>query len=235
MLLLVILSRWVCFSPSTMVSFHHHCCWLLFYFFIFGFLISHECDHSFGSLLTSKLLSWAIILSPYTPPLGSLLVDSFSAVATTSPMATDIAATPHLYPLFLMLEGHPSKNFQDRYTMVREWKAIKKVQPSSRSGSGLPPGRGYRSAPEVEKSVSGALTGPVVVDTLLIVIFWGFSAIPPHIWVQPLLWVAAFLLNYLYTLCSIFIVFVSEINMGRNHPKSDGIQAQFNNLHKLLG
>ena len=34
----------------------------------------------------------------------------------------------------------------------REWKAIPKVQPSSRGDSGLPPGWGYRSAPEVARS-----------------------------------------------------------------------------------
>ena len=36
--------------------------------FFLGFLIAHECDHLLGSLLTYKLLCWAIILSPYTPP-----------------------------------------------------------------------------------------------------------------------------------------------------------------------
>ena len=41
--------------------------------FFFGFLIAHECDHSFGSLLTSEILFWAIILFPYTP-LRSLLL-----------------------------------------------------------------------------------------------------------------------------------------------------------------
>ena len=55
--------------------------------------------------------------------------------------------------------------------MYREWKAIPKVQPSSRGDSGLPPGRGYRSAPEVARPASVALPGPVVVDPLLIGIF----------------------------------------------------------------
>ena len=32
------------------------------------FLIAHECDHSFGSLLTYELLCWAMILLPYNPP-----------------------------------------------------------------------------------------------------------------------------------------------------------------------
>ena len=67
-LLLVILSRWVCVSPSTVVSFHHHHCWLLFLAVFLCFLIAHECDYTFGSLLTSELLCWAIILLPYNPP-----------------------------------------------------------------------------------------------------------------------------------------------------------------------
>ena len=67
MLPLVILSRWV-FSPSKMESFHCQCCWLLFFGCFGVFLIAHKCDHSFGLLLTSKLLCWAIILSTHTPP-----------------------------------------------------------------------------------------------------------------------------------------------------------------------
>ena len=51
-----------------MESFHRHCCWFLFFGFFLGFLISHECDHSFRLLLTSELLWWSIILSSYTPP-----------------------------------------------------------------------------------------------------------------------------------------------------------------------
>ena len=53
-----------------------------------------------------------------TPPLGSLLLDSSSAVAKALLMATDLAATPHLYPLFLLLAAHPSKFVQDHYTTV---------------------------------------------------------------------------------------------------------------------
>ena len=55
--------------------------------------------------------------------------------------------------------------------IYREWKVIMKVQPSSQGDSGLPPGRGYRSAPEVARSAGVVLTDPVVVDPLLIVIF----------------------------------------------------------------
>ena len=61
MLLRVILSWWVCFLPSIMASFHHHC-WLLSYFNCFCFLISHECNHLFGLLITLEFLSWLIIL-----------------------------------------------------------------------------------------------------------------------------------------------------------------------------
>ena len=52
-----------------------------------------------------------------------------------------------------------------------EWNSVPKVQLSSRGDSGLPPGQGYRSAPEVERSASVALIGIVIVDLLLIVLF----------------------------------------------------------------
>ena len=41
---------------------------LLLLIFYLGFLIDHECDHSFESLLKSEPIFWAIILVPYTPP-----------------------------------------------------------------------------------------------------------------------------------------------------------------------
>ena len=31
LLLIFVLSTWVCFSPSTMALFHRHCCWLLYF------------------------------------------------------------------------------------------------------------------------------------------------------------------------------------------------------------
>ena len=46
-----------------------------------------------------------------------------------------------------------------------------KVKPSSQDDSGLPPDRGYRPTPEVARSDGVALTGPVVVDPMLNVIF----------------------------------------------------------------
>ena len=45
------------------------------------------------------------------------------------------------------------------------------MQPSSWGDIGLPPGWGYRYSPEVTIYASVALTGPVVVDPRLIVIF----------------------------------------------------------------
>ena len=101
MLLIVILSPLVCFSHRTMVSFHCHRCWLLFSVF-FGFLISHECDHSLGSLLTPKLLCWAIILSPYISPQkhasrivlcsGNVAVDCDWCCSDITPISSLLAA-----------------------------------------------------------------------------------------------------------------------------------------------
>ena len=54
----------------------------------------------------------------HIPPLGSLLLDLSSAVTMPPSTATDIAVTPHLYPLFLLLTSHPSKFFLDHYTTV---------------------------------------------------------------------------------------------------------------------
>ena len=51
----------------------------------------------------------------HIPPLGSLLLDSSSAVAMTPSMTTDLAVTPHLYPLFLLLTAHPSTFVLDHY------------------------------------------------------------------------------------------------------------------------
>ena len=52
-----------------------------------------------------------------------------------------------------------------------EWNAIPKVQPSSRGDSGLPLGRGYRSALELAIYARVALTGILIVDPLLVDIF----------------------------------------------------------------
>ena len=52
------------------------------------------------------------------PPLRSLLLKSSSTAAMTPSMETDLAVTPHLYPLFLLLADHPSKFVLDHYTTV---------------------------------------------------------------------------------------------------------------------
>ena len=54
----------------------------------------------------------------HIPPLGSLLLDSSSAVTMTLSMETDLAVTPYLYTLFLLLASHPSKFVLDHYTTV---------------------------------------------------------------------------------------------------------------------
>ena len=54
----------------------------------------------------------------HIPPLVSLLLDSSSALVMTPSMTTDLAATPHLYPLFLLLVAHLSKFVLDHYTTV---------------------------------------------------------------------------------------------------------------------
>ena len=57
----------------------------------------------------------------HIPPLGSLIMDLSSAMAMTPSMATDLAVTPHLYPLFLLLAAYPSKFVLDHYTMLTRW------------------------------------------------------------------------------------------------------------------
>ena len=50
------------FSTSTLASFHHHQCWLIGFIIFLCFLISHECYHLLGLLITLEVLCWAIIL-----------------------------------------------------------------------------------------------------------------------------------------------------------------------------
>ena len=117
---LVILSWWVCLSLSTMVFFHRQRCWLLFFELFLGFLVAHECDHSLELLLTYELLFWAIILSPYNPPLkpdsglvlcsGDDAVDGDWSCSDTAPLSPLLAAS-----------GHPSKFVLDHYTTVPRW------------------------------------------------------------------------------------------------------------------
>ena len=57
LLLLVIQSQWVCFSPSTiMASYHHHRCWLFFVVVFICFLLADEFNHSLGSLVILEIL-----------------------------------------------------------------------------------------------------------------------------------------------------------------------------------
>ena len=57
----------------------------------------------------------------HIPPLGSLLLYLSYPVVVTPLMATDLAVTPHLYPLFLLLAAQPSKLVLDNYTTVPRW------------------------------------------------------------------------------------------------------------------
>ena len=109
MLLVVILSRWVCFSPSTMASFHRQCCWFFVFVFGGGLLIAHECDHSFESLITYELLCWKTILLPYTPPrkpFSGLVLCSGNDAVDGDRSCSDTAP---LFPL-LAAGGPPVKN-----------------------------------------------------------------------------------------------------------------------------
>ena len=112
--------------------------------------------------------------------------------------------------LFVAIDGqvvvHASTAWRQRHTPNRFFRTnagigsgrqLQKCRRIHREIAPPPPGRGYNSAQEVARYAGVALTGPVVVDPLLIVIFWDFSVIPPHRWVQPLLWVTAFLIDYL--------------------------------------
>ena len=51
----------------------------------------------------------------------------------------------------LATETYPQSILPDRKN-YRDWKEIPEVRPSSPVDSGVPPGQGYRSAPEVERS-----------------------------------------------------------------------------------
>ena len=177
-------------SPSLLL--------IVILWFLGGFLIVHECDHSFGSLLTSELLCWAIIFSPYTPPqkpaYGLVLCSGDNTVngdrscsdsAPLSPLLTDSGPlvkirSVSLYDGATLIApedgntrriwrpprcGHQWSGYRPRCNRLateayprlilpdgrkyREWRAIPKVRLYSQVDSGLPPGRGYHSVPEV--------------------------------------------------------------------------------------
>ena len=108
------------FSLSTMVFFQCQRCWLLLFWLFFGF---PHCSWvwpftRFAAYLQTTFLSDNIVA---IYPIGSLLLDSYFAVAMTPSMATDLAVTPHLYPLFLLLASYLSKFVLDHYTTVTRW------------------------------------------------------------------------------------------------------------------
>ena len=105
----VFLSAQWCFSLFTLFI-------VIFGFFWVSSLPMSVTTHSNCCLHTNYFAERSYCF--HIPPLGSLLLDFSSAVAMTPLMATDLAVTPHLYPLFLMLETHPSKFVMDRYTTV---------------------------------------------------------------------------------------------------------------------
>ena len=71
-----------------------------------------------NSLLHNNVL---IAYCRHIPPLRILRMNSSSAVATTPLMANNLAATPYIYPLFLPLAVHRSKNFHDHYITTACW------------------------------------------------------------------------------------------------------------------
>ena len=120
-IILVILSWWVCFSLNTMVFFHRQLCWLLFFGLFFGF---PHCPWVWPLTIIAAYIQTTLlsdhIVAIYSP-LGSLLLDLSSTVTMMPLMATDLAVTPHLCPLFLLLAAHPSKFVLDHYMTVTRW------------------------------------------------------------------------------------------------------------------
>ena len=53
------------FSTSKMVLYHYHHFWLLFFVIFICFLLADDCNHSLGSLITSKVIFWVITLLLY--------------------------------------------------------------------------------------------------------------------------------------------------------------------------
>ena len=77
LIFLVILSQWVCFSPITMSSLHRRRCQLSFFLVYIGFLIDHECEHSFRLLLTSELFCCDLIIAIYHNSFPPKILTSF--------------------------------------------------------------------------------------------------------------------------------------------------------------
>ena len=96
---LVIVSPWVCLYPSTMDSLHFHRCRLFvlgrFYSFPHGPLVWPL--FRITAYVQETLLSNHIVA---IYPLGNLLLEFSSVVATTPSVANDLALAPQLYTLF---------------------------------------------------------------------------------------------------------------------------------------
>ena len=100
------------FSPSTL---------LIVIFWVISYVPSLPMSvttHSNCCLQTNYFAERSYCL--HIPPLGSLLLESSSAVAMTPSMATDLAVTPHLYPLFLLLAAHPM-TLEFKWDVTRKW------------------------------------------------------------------------------------------------------------------
>ena len=125
LLVLFILSWWVCLYPSTMASFYRHRRWL---FFLGRFSSFPHCPWVWPLVRVAAYIQITFlgdyIVAIY--PLGSLILDLSSAVATMLSMVNYLAysphlhtlffllAEPHLYPLFFPLVSHPSKVGKDQ-------------------------------------------------------------------------------------------------------------------------
>ena len=116
---LVALSRWVCFSPSKMASFHRHRCWLLS-FGVFCFLIAHECDQHPNYF---DEWSYCCHISPPWNPASGLVIYSGDDAVDVNRYCSDTAP---LYPL-LAAGGPLVKNWlgsiirRRRANIARGW------------------------------------------------------------------------------------------------------------------
>ena len=156
------------FSPSTMVLFYRHHCWLLYFEVSLSFLLTDDCDRSFRSLLTSELIFWAILLSPYI--IIVFLPEKWRGFTITVVDCyilkfSMIPSLCWLQPLVPMADSI-GNYFSDRSNHC------------------------YISWLFLSKHNYVVLPSP-----LLIVVFWGFSVIPPHRWVQPLVQIDAYLVT----------------------------------------
>ena len=133
MLLLIILSQWFFFyqhngvvSPSMLLIFIF---WVVFWVSSLPMSVTTHSDRCLHPNYFAERL-----YCRHIPPLGSLLLDLFSAAATTPSMVNDLVETPYLYSLFLPLVAHLSKIVHNHYTKVPCWYHQKMGTPA---GSGV--------------------------------------------------------------------------------------------------